>query len=253
MQAPDLDELYGADVRRANRRRLRVFLAVFLLVAVAGLVWDFSRSPEYRASARLQITPPVLTLADSKDGAAPPTSEQAFLTEVQTLSSRPLIEQVARRAAARRRTRPERPRARSDPGAAVRADRDRGRGHAGRGAGGAGPATRAAGGAAGRHRRRLPRAHRADRRRGGQAAGGGEVPPRPQHRLAGARGEQHPRRDAGPVALAAGRAQAADGGRRQGGSAARRRGRRQGRGSRQGQSHAGLARIARLAGARGAA
>jgi uncharacterized protein involved in exopolysaccharide biosynthesis len=97
MQAPDLDELYGADVRRANRRRLRVFLAVFLLVAVAGLVWDFSRSPEYRASARLQITPPVLTLADSKDGAAPPTSEQAFLTEVQTLSSRPLIEQVAAR------------------------------------------------------------------------------------------------------------------------------------------------------------
>ena len=97
MQAPDLDELYGGDVRRANRRRLRVFLAVFLLVAIVGLIWDFARPAEYRATARLQITPPVLTLTESKEGVAPPTAEQAFLTEVQALSSRPLLEQVADR------------------------------------------------------------------------------------------------------------------------------------------------------------
>ncbi len=97
MHAPGLSEVYGADVRRANRRRLRVFLAVFLLAAAAGLIWDFSRPPEYRATARLQITPPVLTLADAKTGGEPASAEQAFLTEVQTLSSRPLLEQVAER------------------------------------------------------------------------------------------------------------------------------------------------------------
>jgi uncharacterized protein involved in exopolysaccharide biosynthesis len=96
MHAPDLSEIYGADVRRANRRRLRVFLTVFLLTAAVGLVWDFSRAPEYRASTRLQITPAVLTVAD-KAGSAPASGEQAFLTEVQALSSRPLVEQVAER------------------------------------------------------------------------------------------------------------------------------------------------------------
>lgn len=97
MQAPDLAEIYGADVRRANRRRLRVFLTVFLLLALGGLIWVFSRPAEYRATARLQITPPVLTLAEAKAGAAPASGDQAFLTEVQTLSSRPLLEQVAER------------------------------------------------------------------------------------------------------------------------------------------------------------
>jgi uncharacterized protein involved in exopolysaccharide biosynthesis len=98
MQAPDLTESYGADTRRANRRRLRVFLIVFLVTAIAGLIWDFSRPPEYRATARLQITPPSMSVstAEQKGG----TVDQPFLTEVQTLTSRPLIEKVAERLSA---------------------------------------------------------------------------------------------------------------------------------------------------------
>lgn len=42
---------------RANRRRLRSFLAVFLAALAIGLVWNFTRPAEYRATARLQITP----------------------------------------------------------------------------------------------------------------------------------------------------------------------------------------------------
>jgi uncharacterized protein involved in exopolysaccharide biosynthesis len=96
MQTPDLADAYGADTRRANRRRLRVFLAVFLVTAVAGLIWDFWRPAEYRATARLQITPPSMTLPAAAEGKAG-DGNQPFLTEVQTLTSRPLVEQVAER------------------------------------------------------------------------------------------------------------------------------------------------------------
>lgn len=101
MHATDLADVYGADTRRANRRRLRVFLLVFVLAAAASLVWVFSRPAEYRATTRLQITPPVLTVPAGKSEGAPApehgSAAQPFLTEVQTLSSRPLIEQVAER------------------------------------------------------------------------------------------------------------------------------------------------------------
>jgi len=90
-----LEQSYTADARRANRRRLGVFLGVFLLVALAGLVWDFSRPAEYRATARLQITPAVLTVAAAGADGSGANSAQQFFTEVQTLSSRPLLEQVA--------------------------------------------------------------------------------------------------------------------------------------------------------------
>ncbi len=98
----DLSQSYGSETRRANRRRLLVFLGVFIVTAVAGLAWDFLRPAEYRATARLQITPPSMALGpgigsatvrvetSSQDG-----KQQAFLTEVQTLASRPLIERVA--------------------------------------------------------------------------------------------------------------------------------------------------------------
>jgi len=90
-----LEQSYTADTRRANRRRLGVFLGVFLVVAIAGLVWDFSRPAEYRATARLQITPAVLTVAAGNADVGSANSTQQFFTEVQTLSSRPLLEQVA--------------------------------------------------------------------------------------------------------------------------------------------------------------
>jgi succinoglycan biosynthesis transport protein ExoP len=97
MQAPDLTDVYGADTRRANRRRLLVFLGVFVPALAAGLGWNFLRPPEYRATARLHITPPVLKIADGRPEQASADATQAFLTEVQTLSSRPLIERVAER------------------------------------------------------------------------------------------------------------------------------------------------------------
>jgi uncharacterized protein involved in exopolysaccharide biosynthesis len=92
---------FGAETRRANRRRLRVFLGVFLVTAAIGLTWDFLRPAEYRATARLQITPPSMALQSSvttgtiRVETAPQDGKQAFLTEVQTLTSRPLIERVA--------------------------------------------------------------------------------------------------------------------------------------------------------------
>jgi uncharacterized protein involved in exopolysaccharide biosynthesis len=97
LQSPDLAEAFGADVRRANRRRLRVFLVVFILTAAIGLAWVFSRPPEYRATARLQITPSVLALPAGPAEGRQADARQAFLTEVQTLGSRPLVEQVAER------------------------------------------------------------------------------------------------------------------------------------------------------------
>src|SRR5512139_884074 len=84
--------------RRANRRRLRSFLGVFLVVLTIGLVWNFMRPAEYRATARLQITPASISLPAEAQATGPASeSTLPFLTEVQALSSRPLIEEVAKR------------------------------------------------------------------------------------------------------------------------------------------------------------
>jgi uncharacterized protein involved in exopolysaccharide biosynthesis len=99
----ELGPAYGDETRRANRRRLRVFLAVFVVTTAIGLVWDFLRPAEYRATARLQITPPSVSLPPSvstgtvRVETGPQDARQAFLTEVQALSSRPIIERVAER------------------------------------------------------------------------------------------------------------------------------------------------------------
>jgi len=101
IDSAELEPPYGAETRRANRRRLRVFLGVFVVAAAIGLTWDFMRPAEYRATARLQITPPSMSLSSSvtmptvRVETAPQDTKQAFLTEVQTLTSRPLIERVA--------------------------------------------------------------------------------------------------------------------------------------------------------------
>ena len=88
---PDLD---GATAtRRSNRRRLRVFLLVFLLVLVPGLVWNFMRPAEYMASARVQINPGRVAAPASGGEAA--RSEAELLTQAQKLTSRPLLEKVA--------------------------------------------------------------------------------------------------------------------------------------------------------------
>ena len=94
---PDRHAARASGVRRANRRRLAVFLGVFVVAAAVGLAWCFLRPAEYRATSRLQVTP--AAASPTAESAAPAGGEAdgPFLTEVQSLTSRPLIEQVAAR------------------------------------------------------------------------------------------------------------------------------------------------------------
>jgi len=84
---------------RANRRRLLVFLAVFAVAAAAGLGYTFLRPAEYRAAARLQITPGLASAPAGalKGAGAAPDSAKPFLFEVEVLTSQPVLEQVAAR------------------------------------------------------------------------------------------------------------------------------------------------------------
>ena len=80
--------------QRANRRRFLVFLGVFVLLGGASLLWNYSRAPEYRATARAQINPgsvqvqSVAPVGGSQGVDAP----RPLLTELQVLSSRPVVE-----------------------------------------------------------------------------------------------------------------------------------------------------------------
>jgi polysaccharide biosynthesis transport protein len=87
--------------RRANRRRLIVFLSVFAAITFVGLVWNFSRPPLYQATARLDFVPstpgaaPIAAPAAS--GAADDTAagrQYALRDEVQYLTSRTLLAKV---------------------------------------------------------------------------------------------------------------------------------------------------------------
>lgn len=87
-------------VRRSNRRRLLIFLIVFLATLLPGLTWNLMRPAEYRASARVQIIAgSVVTRSEPVPGASsgPAASQPAvddLLTQVQYLSSRSLLEEV---------------------------------------------------------------------------------------------------------------------------------------------------------------
>jgi uncharacterized protein involved in exopolysaccharide biosynthesis len=79
---------------RANRRRLFVFLGVFVVSCAASLGYNFTRPAEYRAAARVQINPGSVRVeslqpAASSQGA---TAPQPFLNELQVLTSRPIVE-----------------------------------------------------------------------------------------------------------------------------------------------------------------
>ena len=95
------EDLDLSAVERGNRRRVLVFLSVFCTACGIGLAYDFLRPAEYRATSRLQITPASYAAPSVAPGApavtSPPDPERPFLTEVQKLSSRPLLEQVAKR------------------------------------------------------------------------------------------------------------------------------------------------------------
>jgi len=85
---------------KSNQRRLRVFLTTLVVALGVSLGYTWLRPPEYRASARLDITPGLGSLAAARapgTGAAPDEPMRPFLTEVQVLVSRPILDEVATR------------------------------------------------------------------------------------------------------------------------------------------------------------
>jgi uncharacterized protein involved in exopolysaccharide biosynthesis len=78
----------------SNRRRVAVFLPMLVAALVVSLSYVWLRPPEYRATARVEITP-----ATSTPGAPNAPAAAPFLTELQILTSRPVLEEVAPRLA----------------------------------------------------------------------------------------------------------------------------------------------------------
>ncbi len=74
-----------------------VFGLVFLLVAVSGLAYNYSRPAEYRVGARLEIIPAEKPPGDANSSAAPVSDASAFLTETQLLTARETLEEVVKR------------------------------------------------------------------------------------------------------------------------------------------------------------
>jgi polysaccharide biosynthesis transport protein len=87
---------------RANRRRLLVFVGVFAVACVVSLSYTFLRPPEYRALEVLKITPgsdaprPIETVTGQPVEQVA-ESAKPFLTEVQVLTSRPVLEDTITR------------------------------------------------------------------------------------------------------------------------------------------------------------
>src|SRR5438132_3675941 len=96
-----------APVGNPRGRRLAVFSCVSLVVLVLGLTYTVMQPAEYRATARLEIISasaapaPVDNTAGAKTGAetrgAAERGVRSFLTEVQILTSRPLLEEAVGR------------------------------------------------------------------------------------------------------------------------------------------------------------
>jgi polysaccharide biosynthesis transport protein len=82
----------------SNRRRLRVFLGTLTVALGVSLAVTWLRPPEYRAVARLEITPGIASVSSSRPTPSGATaSQRPFLTEVQALASRPVFEATAMR------------------------------------------------------------------------------------------------------------------------------------------------------------
>src|ERR1700694_637331 len=80
---------------QTNRRRRRVFLGTLTIALALSLAFTWLRSPECRATALLQITAASESLALPGAAGSVPESAKPFLTEVQVLTSRPVVEAVA--------------------------------------------------------------------------------------------------------------------------------------------------------------
>ena len=91
---PDQGGDYAARLqgRRANRRRLVVFLAVTMTLSIIGLVYDFSRPAIYEATARLDFVPAATPAADDPTRVA--EKPYALRDEVQYLTSTTLLAKV---------------------------------------------------------------------------------------------------------------------------------------------------------------
>ena len=87
---------FASPTERANRRRLLVFLGVFIAACVVSLAYTFARPAEYRAAARVQITP-AAPLEPASGPVPVPESSKPLLTEIEVLATRPVLEQVAAR------------------------------------------------------------------------------------------------------------------------------------------------------------
>jgi uncharacterized protein involved in exopolysaccharide biosynthesis len=76
-----------------------VFSCAFFPALAASLTYVYTRPPEYRAVARLQISPAAVVTqpTEAKDTPAVATDAKSFLTEVQVLTSRPLLQDVLER------------------------------------------------------------------------------------------------------------------------------------------------------------
>ena len=93
-----------AEIRpnNSNRRRIVIFSTVFLVGCALSLAYAIFRPPEYRAAARLEIVPASLRSASAEGNAGPRNAfaengQKSFLTEIQVLISRPLLEKVVAR------------------------------------------------------------------------------------------------------------------------------------------------------------
>ena len=95
--------------RHPRARRLVVFSSVFFAALALGLTYTAMQSAEYRATARLEIIPAKAVPATGANTAGAATGAdtrgpaergaKSFLTEVQVLTSRPLVEEVVGRLA----------------------------------------------------------------------------------------------------------------------------------------------------------
>jgi len=82
---------------RANRRRLLVFLGVFVVSSAVALGYTFLRPAEYRATARIEIKPGSEAERVEPAPAAAGERPRPFLTEVEVLASRPVLSEVVAR------------------------------------------------------------------------------------------------------------------------------------------------------------
>ena len=78
----------------SSRRRAVVFCCAFFPAVAASLTYVYTRPAEYRAVARLRISPAAVVTQPTEANDTPTVSTDAksFLTEVQVLTSRPLLQ-----------------------------------------------------------------------------------------------------------------------------------------------------------------